>query len=349
VIPGPGWLSDQPGYLPDCDGTTMGANGWPVPPPFKYAPQGHRPSPVPDYESCLLTPEDPDNCFCTTPPTYFGTFYFDVVALDRRSNLESTPLYFDSNNALVFSTSDFNLDPEAGIRPGIILSEPCGNDLIFEYFGIHSFEDLATIQDPAGVTAVFFDSVGAPVPTLVAQYKSNLDSIDLAIRTRQTRRIAPLVGIRWVQLDEEFNSIQDLSTNQGWFSSCDNDLFGFQFGFQGLLFEWGCIRFETTAKGGPYFNDIDVNTSVTPANQAVADTRNVSHWHTAFVGDLRVALVWRLGRRMNLRLGYDALMLSGIALGPNQNNNISYATNLRTVDLSDVIYQGGHIGFDLSW
>src|SRR5262245_44784752 len=89
VVPGPGWLSDDPNRLPYCDGTTLGDNGWPVPAPFKYAPQGHRPSASPDLESCLLTPEDPDSCFFTTPPTYFGTFYFDVIALDRRSNLES--------------------------------------------------------------------------------------------------------------------------------------------------------------------------------------------------------------------------------------------------------------------
>ncbi|MGE0760966.1 MAG: hypothetical protein AB7O38_28400, partial [Pirellulaceae bacterium] len=317
--------------------------------PFAYAPQGHIPSPRPDYESCVLSPEPSDSCYCTVPPTYFGTIFLDVIVLDRRGQLESSDLYFDSLGNPVLNIADLDLAVEAGIRTGLILTHPSGNDLVFEYFGIHSFEESERRADPAGVTDVFFGQAGAPLPTLTAEYSSILDSASFQIRTRQSRRIAPISGVRYVQIDEQFNSMQDPTTRQGWFSHSDNDLFGYEFGLQGLLWQWGAVRLETTAKAGPYFNDVDVHVSLNPPGQTTMITRHASHWHTAFVGDIRIGLVCQLGRRMNFRIGYDALWIDGVALGPNQNNNISYTTNLVTVDLTDVLYQGGNIGFDLSW
>jgi hypothetical protein len=327
----------------------MAGSDWPVAYPFQYYPQGRRPGAVPDYDSCLLSPEPADACFATVPPTYFGTVYFEAVMLDRRNNLEPNDVLFRTNGVPVFNTADFNVPVEAGIRAGVVLSSPCGNDWIGEYFGVHSFQDNALRTDPIGVVPIFFGQLGPVLPAITAEYESTLDSAELYVRTRQSRRIAPLAGIRYLQLEEEFNVMQDPVARQGWYSETDNDLFGFQFGLQGLLFEYGPWRMETMLKAGPFYNSADVHAFVNPAGQATFITRHASSSHTAFLGELRVGLVWRLGRRVNFRLGYDALWLSGIAQGPNQTNNVSFATNLQVVDLSDVLFQGGHIGFDLSW
>jgi hypothetical protein len=348
LLPGPGWFTDDVHGAAAGYGVPPGADEWPTAYPFKYYPQGHVPSDTPDQVSCLLSPEPSNSCFCTTPPTYFGTFFFDAIALDRRSNLEASPLILDSNNVPVFSTADFNFQTEAGLRAGLILASPCGNDWIGEYFGIQNYEDTVTIADAAGVTDVFFGT-GAGAPSLTAEYESSLDSLELTVRTRQTRRLAPLAGIRYIQVAENFNSLTDPITRQGRFSRTDNDLFGFQFGVQGLICERGPIRIEATVKGGPYYNDVDVDVQQIPGGQAAVVVRSVQHWHTAFVGHGRIGLVWRLGRRVNFRVGYELLWIDGIALGPNQNNNILYSTNLESVDLSSVVYQGGNLGFDLSW
>lgn len=346
VVPGPGWFADN--AIATGENIPPADDGWRVAFPFKYFPPGQFAGEVGRYAACLFPPEAADGCFCTPPPCYFGTFFFEVLVLDRRSNLEQTDLFFDSTSAAMLNTADFNLETEAGVRVGFLLASPCGNDWTGEYFGIHTFQDSITRTDAAGITDVFFGQTGAALASLTAEYESNLDSLDFTIRSRQARRLALLAGVRYVQVDEVFNSIHDPATRVGWFSHSDNDLFGFQFGCQGLIFEAGRWRLETTAKAGPYFNDIDVHVRVNPPGQDFV-SKHVSHGHTAFVGDLRLGVVCQLGPRLNFRIGYQGLWIEGMALAPNQNNNISFATNLESVDLGGVIYQGGYIGFDLSW
>jgi hypothetical protein len=197
------------------------------------------------------------------------------------------------------------------------------------------------------VTDLFFGQVGGPWDTLTAEYESKLDSLEFTIRSRQTPRLAPLAGIRYVRVDEEFNSLQDPTTRFGWLSNTENDLFGFQFGCQALLFELGPWRLDTTVKAGPYLNDIDVEVHSNNAGGFLS--RHADFWQTAFVGDARVGLVCNLGPRMNFRIGYQGLWIEGLAIAPNQNNNLSFATGLESVDLGGVAYQGGYLGLDLSW
>ena len=344
-IPGPGWFADDPAavYSP----VPPASDGWDISYPFKYYPQGNTAGDESVYSSSFLPADVPDECFCTPPPCYLGTIYFDVLVLDRRSNLESMDLYFDSLGAAVANTADFDLDMEAGIRFGILLPHPSGTDWIGEYFGINSYQDSITRSAVAGITDLYFGQVGGPWGSLTAEYESKLDSLEFTIRSRQTRRLAPLAGIRYVRVDEMFNSLQDPVSRRGWLSDSDNDLYGFQFGCQGLICELGRWRLETTAKAGPYLNDIDVDVRSNDGGGLIS--RHVDHWHTAFIGDLRVGLACRLGPRMNFRIGYQGFWIEGLAVAPNQNNNLSFATGLESVDLSGVIYQGGYLGFDLSW
>lgn len=339
-IPGPNWVEDS-GYPAQ---TPPSNDGWQVCYPFKYYPPGYPAAGGYSDASILLPPDGADACFCTPPPCYFGTFYFETVILDRRSNLDPTGLFFDNTGAVIASTSDLDFDTEAGLRFGLLLASPCGNDWMFEYFGITAFNDSITATDPLGTTGVYFGQALGPVTSLSAHYQSKLNSLEFSVRSRQMRRLAPIAGIRVLRLDESF----DITTGAGQFSDAENDLFGFQFGFQGLLYDWGRWRLETTAKAGPYVNDIDVNVRPNSTNPAIVN-KHVDHWHSAFVGDLRLGVSCRLGPRTNFRVGYQAMWLEGVALAPNQNGDISYATNRETVDLSGVIYQGGYLGLDLSW
>ena len=94
-------------------------------------------------------------------------------------------------------------------------------------------------------------------------------------------------------------------------------------------------------------DDIDVD--VRNNDGGALNSRHADFWNTAFVGDLRVGMVWRWGALMNFRLGYQAMLIDGLAIAPNQNNNLSFATGSQSVDVGSVVYQGGYIGFDLSW
>jgi hypothetical protein len=215
-------------------------------------------------------------------------------------------------------------------------------------FSVQNFQTSVNRSDAVGVTDEFFGFANGPFPSLTAEYESNLDSIEFTVRTRQWRRVAPLLGIRFIQVDEHFNSLQDVTARTGSFSQSDNELYGLQFGFQGLIYEGSCWRLETTLKAGPYYNDIDVQATVTPP-AGTATTKTLDQCTTAFAGDARVGLICQLGPRANFRIGYQALWIDGIALGPNQNNNISFTTNLQSADLSGILYQGGDLGFEVTW
>jgi hypothetical protein len=268
--------------------------------------------------------------------------------LDRRSSLERNPLFFDSTTAEVFNTGDLELSMEAGVRMGFYLCDPCGIDWNLDMFSVQDFQAVATRSDAGGMSDSFFGFTNGPFPSLTAEYESNLDSIEFNLRTRQWRRIAPIVGIRFVQVDERFNSLQDPVARTGSFSQADNELYGLQFGAQGLLCQGSCWRLESTVKAGPYYNDVDLIASVTPP-AAATDSRKIDRSTTSLVGDLQVTLVCQLGPRANFWIGYRALWIDGIALGPNQTNNFSFTTNVQTVDLSGVLYQGGDIGVEFSW
>jgi hypothetical protein len=345
-IPGPGWLADDPTALyapapPDPD-------GWDVSYPYKYYPQGNASIAEGVYEPSFLPAIVADECFCTPPPCYFGSFYFDTVVLGRSDNIESHNVIFGPTLAPLVNTTNLSLDTEAGIRLGVLLPGPSGNDWMFDYFGINAFQDSITVTDPIGLISAFYD-VNAVANFMRLEYESKLDSIEFSIRSRQTRRLAPIAGIRYVGVHEMLNNMETtVGQRVGQYSTADNDLFGFQFGCQGLLFEVGRWRLETIVKAGPYLNDVDVDVrGGTLAGSEI--TRHVDHWHTAFVGDVRLGLVCRLGPRVNFRIGYQGLWVEGVALSPNQLDNISFATGRESVDLSGVIYQGGYIGFDLSW
>lgn len=322
-------------------------NGWPVAMPFTYYPQGAVSEEGVGVYQCLLPADKPEDCFCTPPPCYFGTFYVEGLIFNRRSNLERTPLLLDSTATEVLSTGDLNLSTEAGYRIGFWISHPSGIDWNVDYFNVGNFVASETITDAAGTTTNFM-GVASTVPTQTGQYESLLQSLECTLRVRQWRRMAPLVGARFIQIDEHFNIIQDAATRQGLFSECDNQLYGMQFGFQGLICEHHWWRLETALKVGPFYNNVALDATSNPVG-GTQTRRHVGLGTTALVGDARVGLVCQLGPRVNFRIGYQAVWIDGVALGPNQNNNISFTTNVDSVDLSGVLYQGGDIGFEVSW
>jgi hypothetical protein len=330
-------------------GSVIDTNGWPVTTQFKHYPQGIVSDEGYGIYQCLLPAYPPEECFCTPPPCYFGTLYVSGVVLDRRTNLRPATLIYDATlTTELANTSEFNMEIEAGFRLGFWLTHPSGLDWNVDYFNVGNFEDTVSREDAATVNAFFFGgSFTTPPTSLTAEYGSTLDSLEFGLRARQWPRIAPLVAIRFLQVEEEFNYLSDVTNRTGFFSTTDNELYGIQFGFQGLIYQWCYTRLETTLKAGAYYNDIDVDATV---NVGGVDTTfsSSTDW-AAFSGEARVTLVCQLGPKMNFRIGYHALWLDGIALAPNQNTERSFTPPTQVTDISDVLYNGGEIGFELTW
>ncbi|HJN11519.1 MAG TPA: hypothetical protein QF564_22750 [Pirellulaceae bacterium] len=52
---------------------------------------------------------------------------------------------------------------------------------------------------------------------------------------------------------------------------------------------------------------------------------------------------------MSFRIGYQGLWMEGTALLFDQYDNFLYTTGNGSVDLSNVNFQGGYVGFDVTW
>lgn len=351
---------------PDCYPSTgfdsvIDTNGWPVSLPFKYYPQGAVNEDGTGITGTMLPACYAGDCFCTPPPCYFGTFYVSGMVLDRGTNLRPAGMIYDSTlTTEVANTSDFDLETEAGFRVGVWLTNPSGIDWNIEYFDVGNFTDTVVRENPAGLNAIFFGNtfpippnVAAPT-SITAEYESTLDSLEFVVRSRQWRRIAPQAGFRFMQVSEHFNLLDDALRRTGMLSNTDNDLYGFEFGLQGLIWEWCHSRLEGTVRGGTYYNDIDVDYYEVTYDQVAAQTTsqlitNFDTSRTAFSGDFRLNWIYQLGPRANFRVGYQALWLDGIALAVNQNTTRQFRPPIQSADVSYVFYQGGEIGFELSW
>ena len=341
--------------------SVFSTNGGPVSLPFKYYPQGAVNEDGTGITWSYLQACEAGACFCTPPPCYFGTFYVSGMILDRSTNLRPAGLIYDSTlTTEVANTSQFDFETEAGFRAGVWLTNPSGVDWNIEYFDVGNFSDSIVRENPAGLNAFFFGNSFpippnvAPPTSITAEYESTLDSLEFVVRVRQWRRIAPQMGFRFMQVSENFNLLNDALLRTGMLSNTDNDLYGFEFGFQGLVWEWCRSRLETTVRAGTYYNDIDVDYYEVVYDATTAQTTSQlitsfdRSW-TTFSGDFRLTWVYQLGPRANFRVGYQGLWLDGIALAVNQNTTRQFRPPIQTIDISHVVYHGGEIGFELSW
>ena len=286
----------------------------------------------------LFPADPPSSCEFTRPPAAFGTFAFDFLIIER-SHVDPMNLV-TVDGVDVFSTTDFDFDASGAFRFTATFPSPCGVDFQFSYLGSHDF--MATQTFTGGVVQdAFFGGVGTQTE-LYLMYEAPLDSFEMNFRARQWKRFAPLVGIRFVTLNETSFQL-DVTNSVAGQSSAKNTLVGIQFGGEWLLGRAGKWRLESVLKGGVYYNDMNI--------EASALNVDFNRWFstTAFVGEASLMAVYEFAPHASFRIGYQGLWLEGTALLFDQYDNFHYTTGNGSVDLGSVNFQGGYAGFDLTW
>ncbi|MEW4489573.1 hypothetical protein AB1L42_15935 [Thalassoglobus sp. JC818] len=137
-----------------------------------------------------------------------------------------------------------------------------------------------------------------------------------------------------------------------------NELDGAQATFAGRLFDGDWVTIEGYGKAGIFHNNMHGSvgeTVVATGNGNAAYRRRLSDSEigAAFAGNLGFTATVSLTDYINLVTGYEALFLSGVALGPDQINGLS--TNLlgnRRYSVENdgsVIAHGGRLGLEILW
>jgi hypothetical protein len=154
-----------------------------------------------------------------------------------------------------------------------------------------------------------------------------------------------LLGFRWFELHEDMLFTDAGSPPALLVGDVDNHLYGFQLGLEAVVLRVRRLEVECGLKCGIYHNNVDLASAAPQAMQQVA----VGADHTAFCGEVMLGVNYCLTSRLALRAGYQVMWIEGVALLPEQLDNVDPATGA-ILDLGgSPLYHGGFVGLRLLW
>lgn len=169
-----------------------------------------------------------------------------------------------------------------------------------------------------------------------------------------------LVGFRWAGLDETALLAFTPSQNAGsglYDVSTSSNIFAAQVGGRGRM-AWERWAFETWGKvgfGGTAMRQAQapiVNSDITVGGQPFVErpARSATEGGVGLIGDLNFTLVYRIDETWGLRLGYNLIWLSGVALAPNQFDFTAPPAGGTGLNGGSGVYlYGANLGLEARW
>jgi len=276
----------------------------------------------------------------------------------------------------VLTTNDLEHEFDSGAR--LTLGRTFGGgcyQVESSYLGVYSWQDGVTAVNSTAnglggvgnLSSAFSNFNNPAIPGLdlnnritVVDYNS-FKSAEINLRTWLNMPPGPfdvqlLVGARYMSAFENFGyvAISDRPLPLGSQNSASvqarNDMYGVQIGFDMDFMVNARLYYDWEVKGGILENFASQNTSYTNINSAGATSvfnTGASQHRTAFFGDVSLTANWQMGPNWNLRIGYQAIFINGLALGPQNfqtNNALLRAGPGQLDDTGEAIYHGPVLG-----
>jgi hypothetical protein len=237
--------------------------------------------------------------------------------------------------------------------------------------------DWLVMRAPGG----FFQTQDFTYQSMTWDYTTKLYNAELNLQKKCSNGITVLAGFRWLQLHENLQGtipppdrIQPTWKNYpnadlayvAWFenqpgtpapayppfwnTSTMNNLYGLQTGMAGKVFK--CCHFSLNGliKAGGYWNHASESTGVSIAK--VVYGSGASTDHAAFVGEIGLQCKYIVTNRIALKLGYEALGVTGVTLAPGQiQDTYCTRTSVQALDANantNVLFHGVAVGLELS-
>ena len=286
-----------------------------------------------------------------------GTGCNQVVAIDT----DLTP-----GLDAVMRTSDLEFNAEPGMRFLLGYYPDCKSNCIaweISYFGVFDWEDGRSVVGPGNLAIPgqlgldsnnFFlaDEIRMHDTSALNNFEVNyVRSCCVCCDTH----IDFLMGFRYLNFHDEF-SLVGVDLQEGTSSydiDATNNLFGLQFG--GRLRHNCCWLFlELTGKAGIFLNAAAQRQIVTdfPNTPDAFILRNASAHgeNAATVAEFGVNLSRRISDNWAIRVGYDALGIGGLALGPDQLDFTDTFISGTTLSKDGYVFiHGAHLGIEACW
>lgn len=289
---------------------------------------------------------DPLNVCCECNPDWTASAGFLFLRRENQNDSSLVSLVGDPTTRI--TSRDLDRDFSGGLQLELTRRLDQCNSVQVRYFGLFEQSGEASMTT-ASAALVQFES--NPVVQTAsggrtdASSDSSLNSIELNHLRSLTEDVSMLVGIRYLNLDDEL-SIQTVSATATKIDTdADNHLFGVQLGLIGELLRTERLFIETVGKAGVFSNRASQrNVASTTAAAVVVDQ---SDDVAAFVGELGLRTGIQLTSGCSLIGGYQALWLSEVALADDQLSQTDFfATEGLSTD-GDVLYHGFHAS--LQW
>jgi hypothetical protein len=282
----------------------------------------------------------PADCWC---PCW--RFTFDTLVL-RREHMDAVPLVVDGAGATLLDADDIGLSHRAGVRLSAARQiNPC-NDIEFEFFCLDQWSAFGTVADPGAQFTVYGATLGTSPITL--GYGTDIYSFELNWRRAWgSGRVKSLIGFRIMELDENMTVFDAASPPPLFDGDIDNHLIGFQLGVEGILYKSCRWEIEGGTKFGVYHNSADFDAAFPQAGPAAVFT--AAEDHTTFSGEVWLGANYYITNRLALRAGYQAMWIEGVAILPEQLDDLAVPL-LGDLDMGgSPFYHGAYFGAQIDW
>ncbi len=326
-----------------------------------------------------------DVCYAAGPCADIGRYAtFDAVFLQRSNSAVNQPLAVTGvgdTATPVISARDMQFATQPGVRLIAGEIDPCGVGWEVGYLGVWGMFANATAQGPANIGVP--DPLATLVPSLsnasVARttYASTLNSAELNIFSHSFdggySRVAGepwrrcsnycggsfdwLAGVRWASLEESagiFLSPESRAETSSYTLRTSTNLVGPQVGARGRM-NWDRWAFESWTKlclGGSGMSQSQppIYDAFASGSPPVRGAQASSEGGVGFIADMNFTAVYRLGDTWGLRMGYNLIWLSGVALAPNQFDFGAAPTSGRGLNGGSTVFlSGANLGLEKRW
>ncbi len=328
---------------------------------------------LPSFSETAVGPSPGAGCFgagfgqpCCCPR---WTASADFIILDRvgsfnQTLVETVPHNENPKNpgTEVLNANDFQQGFCGGPRLGLLRHGDDGYDLELSYFQIDGWNDYRSV----GPTPDYWLVMRAPGGFLQTQdhrhkqmmawdYASRLYNAELNVRWNPFARLAVLAGFRWVDLGEDLQgTLPPERAAPFWDNNTRNNLYGFQVGADGKLFERGRFSIDGVLKAGIFDNDAEETTAVSIYRHVHEESASTNR--TAFLGEIDLRCKYQVTERLSLKLAYEAIWLQGVALAPGQvqeiHSKVTLPVNVQAFGVncsSGVFYHGATAGLEYAF
>jgi hypothetical protein len=299
---------------------------------------------------------------------------------DRKPGSDNFGNLFTAQGTEALNGDDFQQGFSAGPRIDLIRHGDSGYDWELSYFQIDGWNSNQTVVPNSASDCLLMRTPGRwlePAKTpggwigwiqtnqsatqaMAWDYASRLYNAEFNVRWDPSPRVTMLAGFRWVNLSESLVGALSPPTISWeppfWNTRTTNNLYGFQIGADGKLFERGRFSINVPIKAGIFDNNAEATTAVSVIAKQVT-SGSASTNHAAFVGETGLRCTYQLTDALLLRAGYEVIWIDGVALAPGQIQD-SYTTtdNLHnTVQVfgvncnSGAFYHGATAGLEYSF